>query len=319
MRNINEENKPIKELAPRHPQEENPTPKSDLSARPKDEENPRPDEKQSVEEDNQIRSKDDHSSQGPASKKKEYNPEKVSHVSHAVSASLASVAIILVVASVLIIGKDFFKTAPSYAVNSVSFVDSANANGIAYDVTVSKNPDKVPLTLKSVYADSLGRIKDSAAIDITEAKAYSGILPSMKYFNVNYVLEIVRTDHNSEQVLWKNAATFSRNKETKFYGFFWECHCTESAQTAGEAAGKAYYQLTYLDDFDYWSSFKVRLTKTTDASVSYTFACAEPYSERHLVDTLSKEGGTYLAEVIATSSRSSPSAEETVYSHTVSI
>ena len=177
MHNINEENKVPAELV-RHPDEENVVAKDDIAPRGKDEENARSDEIKRGDEENQIRSKDEKAE--PEKKKKEYNPKKVTSVSHAVSASLASVAIVLVVASVVLIGQNFFKKAPSYTVNSISFVDNASGNGIVYDITVTANPDKVPLLLKSVYKDNLGREKDSESLDITEAKNYTGILPSMQ-------------------------------------------------------------------------------------------------------------------------------------------
>jgi hypothetical protein len=299
MRNINEENKVPAELV-RHPDEENTVAQDDLAPRGKDEENARPDETKRGDEENQIRSKDE-KVEPETKKKKQYNAKKVASVSHAVSASIASVAIVLVVASVVLIGQNFFKKAPTYTVNSISYVDNASRNGIAYDITVSTNPDKVPLLLKSVYQDNLGREKDSESLDITEAKNYKGILPSMKYYDATYLIQILRTDHNSATVLYQDSAKYSRSKESRFYGFSWECHCTEPPSVAGEASGKAYYQLAYLDDFAYWDNFSVTLTKTTDASVSYTFACEKPYTDKHLVETISKEGGTYYAEIFADS------------------
>jgi hypothetical protein len=314
MRNINEENKSAAPLAPRHLNEENPMPSSDVLPRPKDEENPRPDEKKAIDEENQLRSKDDCFSQKEERKKKEYSPKKVASISHAVSGGIATVAIVLVVASAVIIGKDFFKTAPSYVVNKVSYVDDANSNGIVYDLTVSKNPDKVPLILKSSYVDEFGREKDSASIDITEAKNYSGILPTMKYPEASYSLKIIRTDHNSNQTLWSSSSEYSRVKETKFYGFYWDCHCVD---LTGEAAGKAYYQLEYVDDFGSYGDFTVHLTKLTDKTVSYSFACEKPYTDRHLVETRSKEGGKYSAEIVETPPGGVSS--EVVYTATVSI
>src|SRR5574344_679044 len=314
MKNIKEENKITAPLVPRHPNEENSTPSSDAASRPKEEENPRPDEKQTVEEENQLRSRDDRSAKEDSKKKKEYSPKKVASVSHAVSGGLATVAIVLVVASLVIIGKDFFKTAPSYTVNDVSYVDNATTNGIVYDLTVTKNPDKVPLILKSSYVDAFGRELDSSSIDITEAKNYAGSLPTMKYSDASYSLKIIRTDHNSQRTLWSSSSKFSRAKETKFYGFYWDCHCVD---LTGEAAGKAYYQLQYVDDFAHYGDFKVNLTKTTDKTVTYHFDCEKPYADRHLVETRSKEGGKYTADILMTPSGGGTS--EIVYTTTVSI
>jgi hypothetical protein len=318
MRNINEENKMPGELI-RHPEEENTIAKDDVAPRKKDEENDRPDELKRGDEENQNRS-DDRRGTSQGQKKKDYNPEKVSSISHAVSASLATVAIVLVVAAVYMVGKNFFKTDPTYKVNSLSFVDSAEGNGIAYNIDVSKNPDKVPLLLKSIYQDSYGRELDSASLDLTEVKNYSGRLPSMKYYNAPYLVQILRVDHNASKVLYQNTATFSRSKESRFYDFGWECHCTEPPSTAGEASGKAYYQLGFIDDYSYWSNFKVTLTKTTDKSVTYSFACETPYDQKHLVETLSKEGGTYAAEIFADSSQNSSTATTiSLFKKTISI
>lgn len=298
MRNINEENKAAAPLAPRRKNEENPTPASDLSPRPKDEENPRPDDKETIEEENQIRSNDAHSTiEKKRNKQPDFSSAKSAKVSHVLSASIASIGIVLVVASVFFISKDFFKTKPTFEVTSASYVDNDSENGIAYNVEVSKNPDKVPLLLKMAYVDEFGREKDTASVDITDVKTYAGVLPALKYAEVNYTLKVVRTDHNSETVLWSNSATFSRVKESKFYGFFWECHCTD---TTGAAAGKAYYQLQFVDDFAKWDTYQVNLVKTTDATIRYSFACEAPYHDQHLVETITKEGGTYTATIVAT-------------------
>jgi hypothetical protein len=317
MNNINEENKKTPDLV-RHPQEENPTPQSDTFAHKKDEENPRPDEKENVEEENQIRSKDGHEAESAS--RKQYNPQKVSNVSHAVSAGITTIAVVLVVASVFILGQDFFKKAPTYEVNDMTYRDDATGNGIVYDLTVKTNPDNIPLLLKSSYTDEFGRTKDSSSVDITATKTYTGMMPMMKYYGASYVVRIVRTDHNSEKTLWESSSKFSRIKETKFYGFYWDCHCTDTVEQAGEAAGKAYYQLTYVDDFAYWSNFHVRLTKVKDTSVTYDFACETPYSDRHLIETASKEGGQYTADILASSTEiGTTPKEETIYSLKVDI
>ena len=81
MHNINEENKVPAELV-RHPDEENVVAKDDIAPRGKDEENARSDEIKRGDEENQIRSKDEKAE--PEKKKKEYNPKKVTSVSHVV-------------------------------------------------------------------------------------------------------------------------------------------------------------------------------------------------------------------------------------------
>lgn len=314
MKNINEENHLPTELPPRHPDEENKEP-NDIPPRKKNEENDRPDEQTSKQdEENQIRSADVHRSwnkrqeASQAKTAKTYKPSQASKVSHAISGGLTVTAIVLVVAAV-IVGNSYFKTAPTFTVTSLNYVNTTTENGISYQISVTANKDKIPLVLKATYTDNLGIVKETLSQDITEVKDYSGTLPVMTYYGVDYVTKIVRTDLNSERVLWKNTTSFQRAKTTAMYPFFWECHCSD---TSGPAAGKAYYQLSFADDYSYWSNFRIRLTKKKDTTVTYTFACEKDYHAKHLVQTSDKEGGTYLAEVIADSTQDSAVSQETV-------
>jgi hypothetical protein len=312
MRRENEENKVATETNFR-PQEEN-EPIDESFKHPKKEENEEAQEDHIYNEENNSHHESEEDS------KHSFDSSKASKVSKGISATLVTSAVVLVVASVVIVYKNFNKPDPTFEVTNLSFVNNNQEIGITYEVKTSKNDDNIPLTLEAVYLDSYSRVLDKQSLDISQVNTYQGTFSIAKYYDSNYIVKVVRTDHNSEKSLWESDTKFSRPKLTKFYSFYWDCHCTDPVSVVGEAAGKAYYQLKYLDDYDKWDKFKVNLVNKADTSITYTFDCEEPYNEKHLVDTLSKSGGEYDTKILATVKQDDGSSkQEVVYTTTVNI
>jgi hypothetical protein len=201
--------------------------------------------------------------------------DKVQKTAKAIQSATITTSVVLIATGAVVIGSDFLIKDPTITVNSIVIKE----NTLTYDVSV-KNPEKMDL---KIYAISKERVYSN---DINSDQTYTYTFTGMEY-DTDYRVTIIGDARNSPRSYYdKTFRTEVYVPGSDVYDISWDCHCMID--------GYAYYKVYMRDDFNYWSNYKLVLTRN---SVSHEFTIDPETSPAGKIDVISLDKGTYTLDL----------------------
>lgn len=211
--------------------------------------------------------------------KEKERKEKIQKTTKAIQSATITTSVVLIATGAVVIGTNFLIKDPTIKVNSIVIKE----NTLSYDLSVL-NPEKMDL---KIYAISKERVYSN---EISSDATYTYTFTGMEY-DTDYRVTIIGDARNSPRSYYDE--TFRTEvyvPGSDVYDISWDCHCMID--------GYAYYKIYMRDDFNYWSNYKLVLTRN---SVSTEFKIDPETSPSGKIDVINLDKGTYTLDLVCDS------------------